>query len=129
MSETEKFPLCDLCNNQMIILQPWDFMVAICLKHEKPRLGQFTWIGVPMCSKSYKDVDDLNKLPKSWTDEILKTLRIKLSSECTKCRQKKDPTRPEPMILIFCNNEWDIWRCPKCFDVWKAPCNFEENYS
>ena len=31
--------------------------------------------------------------------------------------------------LIFCDDTTDVWECCKCGFRWKAPCNFEEDYS
>ena len=31
--------------------------------------------------------------------------------------------------VVYCDNKIDIWRCWKCGYMWKAPCNFEEDYS
>lgn len=89
------------------------------LTEDMKEVGELIFSGEPIFSKPVV----------TFWEELLKTLRIRSSSECARCRQQKDPRHPVTMKLIYCNDEWDIWRCPQCFDTWKAPCNFDEDYS
>ena len=53
----------------------------------------------------------------------LDSLLNRPTADCGKCHSFQSG------CVVYCDNKTDVWRCHKCGYMWKAPCNFDEDYS